>query len=165
MPLFLCRWPNGDCSAVLAASERDALIKLDEIANAEGCPLVRVDDFQVHFHLTDDGELTLESFGETTEAEIWDICYPVLDEVKGQVQMEQEDSGVSMLTPQQATRVREAVRAERERVSPEQVAEPETSLGRDIKKQMGAPSVLVDEIVRRGGEETLQKLKRPRKPH
>ena len=49
MPLFLCRWPNGDFSAVLASSEQDALIKLDEVDNAEGCPLVRVDDFQVHF--------------------------------------------------------------------------------------------------------------------
>ena len=67
MPLFLCRWPNGDCSAVLARSEQDALIKLDEVANAEGCPLVRLDDFQVHFHLTDDGELALESFGEVPE--------------------------------------------------------------------------------------------------
>ena len=67
MPLFLCRWPNGDCSVVLASSEQDALIKLDEIANAEGCPLVRLDDFQVHFRLTDDGELTLEGFGEITE--------------------------------------------------------------------------------------------------
>ena len=50
-------------------------------------------------------------------------------------------------------------------MSPEQVAEPETGLGRDIKQQMGAPSVLVDEIVRQGGEETLRKLKPPRKPH
>ncbi len=54
---------------------------------------------------------------------------------------------------------------ERARVHPEEVAAPETALGRDIKKQMGAPSVLVDEIVRQGGEETLRKLKRPRKPH
>ena len=34
MPLFLCRWSNGDCSAVLAQSKQDALIKLDEVANA-----------------------------------------------------------------------------------------------------------------------------------
>jgi hypothetical protein len=88
MPLFLCRWPNGDWSVVLASNEQDALIKLDEIANAEECPLVQLDAFQVHFHLTDDGELLLDGFGETTEEEISDICYPVLDEVKGQVQME-----------------------------------------------------------------------------
>ena len=165
MPLFLCRWPNGDCSVVLASSEQDALIKLDEIANAEGCPLVRLDDFQVHFHLTDDGELTLEGFGEVTENEIWNICYPVLDGVKGQVQMEHDASDRRTMTARQVARVREAVRAERERVSPEHVAEPETSLGRDIKEKMGAPTALVDEIVRQGGEETLRQLKPPRKPH
>ncbi len=165
MPLFLCRWPNGDCSAVLARSEPGALIKLDELANAEGCPLVRLDDFLVHFRLKDDGELALESFGEVTDEEIWEFCYPILDDVKGQVQVEQDDSSSGTLTPAQTTRVREAVGQERERVSPQRVAEPETALGRNIKKQMGAPSVLVDEIVRQGGEETLRKLKRPRKPH
>ena len=57
-----------------------------------------------------------------------------------------------------------AVRDERERVRPEEVEEPDTELGRDIKKQMGAPTVLVDRVVREGGEETLRKLKPPRKP-
>ena len=66
MPLFLCRWPNGDCSAVLASNEQEALIKLDEVDNAEGCPLVPLNDFQVHFHQTDDGELTRKGFGEVT---------------------------------------------------------------------------------------------------
>ena len=165
MPLFLCRWPNGDCSVALASSEQDALIKLDEVANAEGYPLVRLDDFQVHFRLTDDGELTLEGFGEVTENEIWDICYPVLDGVKGQVQMEHDASARRAMTARQVARVRDAVRAERERVSAVQVAEPETALGRDIKQQMGASTALVDEIVRQGGEETLRKLKPPRKPH
>ena len=158
MPLFLCRWPNGDCSAVLARNEQDALIKLDEMANAEGCPLVRLDDFQVHFHLTDDGELTLESLGEVTEDALWEFCYPVLDGVV-------PDEAPEHWSAQQREAVRQAVLQERARVHPEEVAEPETALGRDIKRQMGAPSVLVDEIVRQGGEETLRKLKRPRKPH
>ena len=54
---------------------------------------------------------------------------------------------------------------ERTRVHPEEVAEPETALGRDIKKQLGAPTALVDAIVRQEGKEMLRKLKRPRKPH
>ncbi len=158
MPLFLCRWPNGDCSAVLARNEQDALIKLDEVANAEGCPLVRLDDFQVHFHLTDDGELTLESLGEVTEDALWEFCYPVLDGVV-------PDEAPEHWSAQQREAVRQAVLQERARVHPEEVAEPETALGRDIKRQMGAPSALVDEIVHQGGEEILRKLKRPRKPH
>ncbi len=147
MPLFLCRWPNGDCSVVLAASEQDALIKLDEVDNAEGCPLVQLDDFQVHFRLTDDGELALESFGEVTEEEVWEFSYPILDGVV-------PDQAPEHWSAQQRTAVRQAVLQERARVHPEEVAEPETALGRDIKNQMGAPSVLVDEIVRQGGEET-----------
>ena len=158
MPLFLCRWPNGDCSAVLASSEQDALIKLDEAANAEGCPLVRLDDFQVHFHLTNDGELALESFGEVTEEEVWKFSYPILD---GVIPAEAPEHW----SAQQRKAVRQAVLEERARVHPEEVAEPETGLGRHIKNQMGAPTALVDEIVRQGGEETLRKLKRPQKPH
>ena len=30
MPVYVCRWPNGDCSVVLAQNEQDAIIKLDE---------------------------------------------------------------------------------------------------------------------------------------
>ena len=89
----------------------------------------------------------------------------MLDEAKGEIQEEQDALDDSTLTPEQATRVRGAVRQERERVRAAPVEEPETELGRDIKKQMGAPTALVDDIVRQGGEETLRKLKPPRKPH
>ena len=76
MPLFLCRWPNGDWSAVLAQHEQDAIIRLDEVSNAEGCPLVQLDDFQVHFHLSDDGDFMLEGLGEVTEDAIWESATP-----------------------------------------------------------------------------------------
>ena len=126
MPLYLCRWPNGDCSVVQAQSEQDAILKLDEVANPEGCPLIPLQEFQVHFHLTDDGQLELESLGEATDDAIWEFSYPALDEVKGEVQEERDASGNDTLTPEQATRVRDAVRQERERVHAEKVAEPET---------------------------------------
>ena len=71
MPFYLCRWPSGGCSVVLARDRKDAVVKLDEVANAEGCPLIELDDFQAHFHLTDDGELVLEGFGEDTEDAVW----------------------------------------------------------------------------------------------
>ncbi len=158
MPLFLCRWPNGDCSAVLAQSERHALIKLDEVANAEGCPLVQLDDFQVHFHLTDNGALTLESFGEATVDAIWDFCYPLLDGVV-------PDQAPKRWSAQQRKAVRQGVRQERARVHAEEVAQPETELGRDIKKQLGAPTAMVEELMRQEGKKMLRKLKPPRKPH
>ena len=62
-------------------SKEAAIIKLDEMDNAEGCPLIKLDECQVHFRLTDDGQLELQSFGEETESEIWNFCYPVLDGV------------------------------------------------------------------------------------
>jgi hypothetical protein len=67
MPLFLCRWPNGDCSVVLAQTRDDAVVALDEVGNAEGCPITQVRTFQVHFALTDRGELALERLGEGTK--------------------------------------------------------------------------------------------------
>jgi hypothetical protein len=80
MPVFLCRWPNGDCSVVLARNKADAVEKLDEVANAEGCPMVELSAAQVHFALTDDGQLVLDGLGEDTEEEIFEFCYPVLGE-------------------------------------------------------------------------------------
>ena len=113
MPVYMCRWPNGDCSVVQART----------------------------------------------------FCYPVLDDVQMQVAQERDISGAAELTPDQTERLRAAVRQERERVQAAAVEEPETGLGRDIKRQMGAPTVLVDQIVRQEGEDTLTKLKPPRKPH
>jgi hypothetical protein len=40
MPLYLCRWPNGDCSVVWARNKEDAIVELDQVGNAEGCPLI-----------------------------------------------------------------------------------------------------------------------------
>ena len=32
MPLFLCRWLNGDCSVVWAQNTEDAIVELDQVA-------------------------------------------------------------------------------------------------------------------------------------
>lgn len=36
MPLFLCRWRNGDCSVVWAPHKEDAIVELDQVANVGG---------------------------------------------------------------------------------------------------------------------------------
>ncbi len=158
MPVYVCRWPNGDCSVVQARSKQAAIIKLDEMDNAEGCPLIRLDECQVHFRLTDEGQLELQSFGEETESGIWNLCYPVLDGVL-------TDKAPEHWSATDREAVHQAVRQERERVAPAAVPEPETALGRDIKAKLGAPTAVVDEIVRQEGKETLRRLKTPRKPH
>ena len=72
MPLYLCRWENGDCSFVWAANKGEAIEALDEIANAEGFPIIALRDFMAHFRLTDTGELEFEGFGERTEDAVSD---------------------------------------------------------------------------------------------
>ncbi len=85
MKLFLCRWPNGDCSVVVANNKADAIKELDEVDNAEGCPMtVLNDDFMVHFKLGNDGELEFGGFGECTHETIYDFCYPTLGDAPTQ---------------------------------------------------------------------------------
>jgi hypothetical protein len=92
MPLFICRWQNGDFSAVHARSREDAIILLDEVGNAEQCELFAVRDFMVHFHLHDEVTdleemipVELEGFGEDTFDMLCDRLYPVYQQaiIKG----------------------------------------------------------------------------------
>ena len=52
--------------------------KLDEVANAEGCPMIELTAAQMHFALTDDGLLVLDGLGEATTEQIFEFCYPAL---------------------------------------------------------------------------------------
>ena len=78
MPVYMCRWVNGDVSFVSAPSKEGAVALLDEVANAEGCPLFVVKDFMVHLRLKDEGKLELEEIGEETYHQIMEKAYPVL---------------------------------------------------------------------------------------
>jgi hypothetical protein len=74
MPIFMCRWPNGDFSVVNAATKNDAIYLLDEVGNGEGCPVkVLKKDFMLHFTLADDGEIELELLGELLDEEIMSL--------------------------------------------------------------------------------------------
>jgi hypothetical protein len=86
MPLFICRWQNGDFSAVGASSKEVAIDLLDEVANAEEGELFTVKDFMVYFRLKKEvssieGELPveLEGFGEKTYASLFERIYPVYE--------------------------------------------------------------------------------------
>jgi hypothetical protein len=140
----LCRWPNGDCSIVLAADQTDAIERLDEVANAEGCPITELEDLQVHFTLTDEGTLALDGVGEAMEDEIFEFCYPELERALA----EGED-------------VAGAVKQERSRgeVDDAVVPEPATELGRRAKEQMDMPTTLVDRIVSQTAKRQLKSFK------
>ncbi len=72
MPLYLCRWLNGDCSIALASNKGAAIETLDELANAEGCALTILRELIVHFRLSDSGELEFEGLGEATEEAVFE---------------------------------------------------------------------------------------------
>jgi len=84
MPLYICRWQNGDFSAVHARSREHAIMLLDEVDNAELGELFTVKDFMVHFRLkkeaVDIEEMTpveFEEFGEATHDMLCERVYPI----------------------------------------------------------------------------------------
>jgi hypothetical protein len=83
MPLYICRWQNGDFSAVSAASKADAIQLLDEVGNAEVCELFTVKNLMVHFSLKEETDelddfvpVELEGFGEETVDTLSERVYP-----------------------------------------------------------------------------------------
>ena len=63
-----------------AVNKEIAFELLDEVGSAEGCPIITIKDFMVHFELRDSRELQFESYGETTENKIVEWAYPILNE-------------------------------------------------------------------------------------
>jgi len=161
MPVFICRWSNGDFSFVSAANKQEAVETLDEIDNAEGCPLSVVEDFMVHFRLEEDGTFELDGFGEITENTIWKE-YPILDETLDRVFQEVKGEP---LTREDMQVIGEAVGKERERVKPKGAQQPETNLGREIKNSMDAPTSIIDREIKQGAMEKLKEFKPKGKPN
>jgi len=162
MPMYVCRWQNGDCSFVQAPHEGGAIETLDEIGNAEGCPLTPVQDFMVHFRLSDTGELEFEEFGEVTKDVLLERSYPVLDKAFLEAPRE-ERSGEP--TAEGAQMIRDAVQQERNRIKPKNIQPPQTELGRRIKSQTDAPTRMIDRIVRKVRKESLKGFESEGKPH
>jgi len=161
MPVFMCRWPNGDSSFVSARSKSKAIEALDEIANAEGCPISVVEDFMVHFRLEEDGTFELDGFGEVTENTIWKE-YPILDKtldhVFGEIQGEP-------LTREDMQVIGEAVSKERERIKAKTMTQPATHLGQEIKKVMDVPTSIIDQEIEEAAIEELKGFKPKGKPN
>ena len=161
MPVFMCRWSNGDFSFVSARDKSKAIEALDEIDNAEGCPLSVVEDFMVHFRLEEDGTFELDGFGEVTENTIWKD-YPILDETLDRIFQEVKGEP---LTREDMQVIGEAVSKERERVKPKGVQQPETDLGQEIKKVMDVPTSIIDQEIKEAAIEELKGFKPKGKPN
>jgi len=83
MPVFVCRWPNADFSAVSATSREEALELLSEVGNAASSELFVANNFMVHFHIKNEPDgfeemLPLEfgGFGEQTHRMLCERVYP-----------------------------------------------------------------------------------------
>ena len=160
MPVFMCRWSNGDFSFVSARNKSKAIEALDEIGNAEGCPLSVVEVFMVHFRLEEDGTFALEGFGEVTENTIWKD-YPILDETLDHVFGKLKGEP---LTREDMQVIGEAVGKERERVKAKTMKQPATHLGQEIKKAMDAPTSIIDQQIEEAAMEELKEFKPKGKP-
>jgi hypothetical protein len=154
MAMYLCRWPNGDFSIVNAKTKSDAIELLDEWGNAEQALLTRMPHCMFDFRLNDDGEIELADTGEATHESIMEACYPELDMALATADRDETELGYSAKGHDQ---IREAVELERTRLWHGQPSakESETELGREIQKQTGAPSVLVNRLVREAARKRL----------
>ena len=166
MPLYLCRWPDGDCSVVWARNRNDAVIELDQVANAEGRPMVELQTFQIHFTLNDRGELVLDGFGEGTKEEMLSVAYPLLGQALDDACDFDDYDGYESLSADRRAAIARAVEHERSRIVLDQTStnDPATEFGRDVKQQTDMPTVLIDRLVRQGANETLKRFKRRGKP-
>ena len=154
MAIYLCRWPNGEFSVVSAKSKSDAIEMLDEWGNAEQASLTRM-DCMFDFRLDDEGEIVLADIGEATHDHLMRTCYPELE--KALETAEWDDTGVAY-SADSRVRIQEAVESERKRLWSNQPPAPEaqTEVGRQIQKQTGAASVVINQIVRRAATKRLK---------
>ena len=153
MPVFMCRWPNGDLSFVSARNREGAIIALDELDNAEVAELRQVRDFMVDFRLTDGGHLRLAGFGESCQEDIWNRAYPVL--TRAMAEMPRSAAGEP--TSAGTKSIRAAVHVEKERMAGKRAAKlAETELGRSVQNQLGASSTLINRRVKETATEILR---------
>ena len=150
----MCRWPNGDLSFVAAANKEDAIVTLDELDNAELAEVKQIQDFMVDFRLTDTGELKFQGFGERCMDNVWEWAYPVLSGVGSSAPTNTEGEPSS---PGKEL-IRKAVAAERQRLTGKKKRKvPDTEAGKALQSQMGAPTALVDRLVKQAATEVLKR--------
>jgi hypothetical protein len=155
MATYLCRWPNGEFSIVTAKTKADAIELLDEFGNAEQALLSPMPDCMFDFRLRDDGQIELADIGESTYDSIMEACYPELD--KAFTSAEGDGTGLGYSDKGQE-KIRQAIELERTRLwrSQPPAQEAETELGRRIHKQLGAPSVVINRMVREAAKKRLR---------
>ena len=111
MPVYMCRWENGEVSFVSARSKRDACLLLDEFAAVEPEDLHEAEDFTLGFALSDDGGVVLSDLGGATRELFEEKIYPVLYQAK-----QKAEKGVEEPVKNGGPEIRAAVEKERTRL-------------------------------------------------
>ena len=145
MPVFLCRWPNGEFSIVSAATKSDAIEMLDEWGNAEAAVLMRMPACMFDFRLNDRGEIELSQISQYTEDFVREKCYPELQQI---ILDAIDDEGE--YKPGGLEQIRAAVHHERTRLweSSKPSKQADTERGRKLQRDMDASSVVANRAVR-----------------
>ena len=173
MPVFVVRNVDGQLGIVAARNKVDAVERLDEFANFEGCPIRELPELMLLLDMDDKGELTLEHIGEEMDDVIRTFAYPLVEKAVDNV-LDQQEAGQREAsdpndrTPAQQELIRKAVDAERERVRRKRIAEPLTETGRAIKHQLDFPTSLIrkqERLVARAILKRKEVPKDPRKRH
>ena len=157
MSIYVCRWPNGDFSVVDAASRKDAIVRLDEVGNAELADLFRFREFMVHFQLREKVEnldepvaVELEGFGEEMKEFLSTHVYPVYSKALFEV-VENLPDDVTISDPenQQAlSKITDALETERQRRSGTKKADlSDNPLIRCCQEVADMPKVLAKRLV------------------
>lgn len=169
MPVFVVRSVDGQLAIVAARNRMDAVERLDEFANFEGCPIRELTELMLMLNLDDEGELRLEQVGEEMNDVIRTFAYPLVEKAFNGV-LDQQEAGQrdqtdpNERTPAQQQLIRNAVDAERERVRRKRVAEPLTERGREMKRQLDLPTSLIRKQERRVAQAVLKREEVPNDP-
>jgi hypothetical protein len=149
MALFVIRSVDGRVGVVTARHTQDAVARLDEFANFEGCPVRRMPDLMLLLDIDDEGELTLVQIGEDAAAWIRAFAYPLVDRALS------DHSG------SHAKKLRRAVEGERSRVKRKETKPTLTSRGREIQNALDLPTSIVRRYERRAARATLARTPVP----
>jgi hypothetical protein len=154
MPVFVCRWPNGDVSLVSARNKEDAIMALDEFDDAEIGTLMKVENLLLDFRLADNGELVFQGFGDECHAEIIERVYPAV----AQALADAPRTVAGELRAKGKLLVARAVEAEKKRPLRKTPKVAETALGKAVQRQLGASSVLVNRRMQDVATRVLERL-------
>lgn len=110
--------------------------------------------------------MALDALGEGTGQEIIARAYPLLDKVLSEADGDRIYDGYETLPPDRCAAIDKAVDAERNRLGSDQTQTraPLTELGRDVKNQTDAPTVLLDRLVPRVAARKLRHFRGHGKP-